>query len=326
MRMRAELKSLFGEIPSNADNLEIVGTFPERFEEKSQATVWPASGVIRWEDGSIESEAIWVESNLAQCGDYHSKWSAFPKGRRGRFFNLSLFWWQNYYHWVCDVLVRWQRALPHLSADVRVILPLGLTAWQNRSLELAGPALDRCLQYSGKRPWKVEHLTYVSPVAMTGDHEPNSLLSLRDIIRQKLGCIPAKPGWRKLYLTRKNAPSRSIVNEDKFLPLLKERGFEVVNCGAMSFEEQVRLFSEAQCVAGPHGAAFTNILWSPPGLKVFEIFEPGSVRRCYWSISKALGHEHVCGVGDSVPNGKGEPNIHLTLLQFATGLDTAVLK
>lgn len=319
--MRVELNPLFGEVPADAGNLEIVGVFPARFEEKPRATVWPGSGVIRWEDGSIETQAIWVETNLEQCGDYHSKWSAFPKKQKGRFFNLSLFWWQNYYHWICDALVRLHRALPRLEADTRIILPPGLTAWQKQSLELAGLPLDRCLQYSGKRPWEVERLVYVSPVAMTGDHEATSLLALRDTIRKKLDCMPVKPGWRKLYLTRKNAPSRSLVNEDELLPLVRDHGFQVVDCGALSFEEQVRLFSEAQYVAGPHGAAFTNGVWSPVGLKVLEIFEPGSVRRCYWSMSKVLGHQYFCGVGESVPREKGEPNLRITPSQFAAALD-----
>jgi capsular polysaccharide biosynthesis protein len=319
--MRVELKPLFGEVPADAGNLEIVGTFQERFEEKKWATVWPGSGVIRWGGGSIETEAIWVEENLKQCGDYFSKWSALPKKQSGRFFNLSLFWWQNYYHWICDVLVRLQRAMPRLEAEARVILPPGLTAWQKRSLELVGLPPDRCLQYSGKRPWKVERLVYASPVAMTGDHEVTSLKSLRDTIRKKLGCEPTRPGWRKLYLSRKNAPSRNLVNERELLPLLKDRGFEVVDCGALSFEQQVRLFSEAQCVAGPHGAAFTNVLWSPARLKVLEIFEPGSVRRCYWSMSKVLGHQYFCGVGESVPREKGEPNVRVTSSQFAAALE-----
>jgi capsular polysaccharide biosynthesis protein len=326
MVMRVELKPIFGEVPACADNLEIVGAFPERFEEKDQATVWPASGVIRWKDGSIETETIWIKKHLEQCGDYHSKWSLFPKKKRGRFFNISLFWSQNYYHWICDVLVRLHKAISRLDLNVRVILPPGLTSWQKRSLELVGLPMDRCLQYSGKRPWKVECLVYASPVAMTGDHEAKSLLSLRDTIRQKLGCMPVKAGWRRLYLSRKNAPSRCLVNEDELLPVFKDRGFQVVDCGTMSLEEQVRLFSEAQRIVGPHGAAFTNVLWSPPGLKIFEIFEPGSVRRCYWSMSKVLGHEYFCGVGESVPREKGEPNIRVASAQIAAALDVIALK
>lgn len=319
--MKAELNPVFGEVPPNADNLEIVGPFMPRFEEWNQATVWPGSGVLRRSDGAVETEAIWIPGHLAHCGDYHSKWSWLPEHRRGRFFNLSLFWWGNYYHWCCDVLARLHRVLPRLEPDVQIILPAHLTAWQKRSLELIGLPLNRCVEHSGRRPWKVERLVYVSPVAMTGDHEPVSLQWVRDAIRRGVGLTSMKPGWRKLYLDRKNAVARNVVNEAELLPLLQSRGFEIVDCGRLSFDEQVQLFAEAACVAGPHGAAFTNILWSPPGLKVLEIFEPGSVRRCYWSMCQALGHRHACGIGKPVRQSGPESNLQVPVQAFAEALD-----
>jgi capsular polysaccharide biosynthesis protein len=259
----------------------------------------------------------WTQKQLIQCGDYKSKWSWFPKRRRGRFFNLSLFWHSYYYHWICDVLTRLHTVLPRLTPDIQVVLPARMTAWQSRSLELIGLPLSQCVPYTGKRPWKVEHLFYASPVAMTGDHEKESLHWVRDTIWQRcLGRVPARAGWRKLYLARRNTASRNVINEAELLPLLQERGFEVVDCGTLNFDEQVRLFSEAACVAGPHGAALTNILWSPPGIKVFEIFEPSAVRRCYWSMCKTLGHHHACGIGHSVAQTKKEADIHVPVEDF----------
>lgn len=319
--MRIELKPAFGEIPSSADNLEKVGLLSGRFEEWTNVAIWPLSGVLRRQDGSIEIETIWVKKHLEQCGDYHSYRSCFPKRQRGCFFNLSLFWWGNYYHWFCDVLTRLYRVLPRLERDVRIILPPRLTVWQRRSLELIGLPFDRCVNHTGKRPWKVDRLVYASPVSMTGDHDPESLLGVRHAILQQLGCEAVRPGWRRLYLTRKATWSRSVTNEAELIPLLEKRGFEVVDCGTLSFEEQVRLFSEAQFAVGPHGAAFTNILWSPTGLKVFEIFERAAVRRCYWSMCQVLSHAHGCGVAESMPNGKNEPNIYVDPRHLATALD-----
>jgi capsular polysaccharide biosynthesis protein len=321
--MRIGLNPLFGEVPSNADNLEIIGTFARRFEEHAWATVWPASGLVRWADGSIETETIWVHGNLKECGDFDSKWSWLPRKRRGRFFNLSLFWSFGYYHWICDVLTRLHTVLPRLTPDVQVILPPHTTAWQSRSLELIGLPRNQWLPYTGKRPWKVESLFYASPVAMTGDHEETSMKWLRATIWQRcLGGPPARDGWRKLYLSRANAWPRKVVNEAELLSLLLERGFEVTDCGKLSFDEQVRLFSEAKCVVGPHGAAFTNILWSSPGTRVCEVFEPTAVRRCYWSMCQALGHRHSCGIGQAVAQTDGHANIEVPIREFMQVLDT----
>ena len=159
---------------------------------------------------------------------------------------------------------------------------------------------------------------------MTGDHEPKSLHWVRDTIWQRcLGGAPTRAGWRKLYLTRNQTWSRNIVNEAELIPQLQESGFEVVDCGTLSFDEQVRLFSEAAQIVGPHGAAFTNVLWSPPGLKVFEIFEPASVRRCYWSMCRTLGHRHDCGIGQPVVQAGKEANIRVPINDFIRAVENA---
>lgn len=322
--MKIQLQPLFGAVPPDADNLEVVGVFPPRFEEHAGATIWPGSGVVCWADGRIETETIWLEKHLEQCGDFHSKWSWLPRRRRGRYFNLSLFWSPGYYHWISDVLTRLHLVLPRLTPDVQVVLPPRMKAWQTRSLELVGLPQSQWLPYEGKRPWLVERLLYASPVAMTGDHEEKSLRWLRDTVWQRcLGEAPARAGWRKLYLTRNNTWSRNLVNEAELLPHLAERGFEVVDCGALTFDEQVRLFSEAAFVAGPHGASFTNILWSPPGAVVFEVFEPASVRRCYWSMCRTLGHRHVCGVGQPVSQDNKEANIRVPVDGFLHAIENA---
>lgn len=318
--MRVNLDPLFGSIPPETSDLEVGGELSRRFEEKKSATVWPRSGLIRWADGSIETETIWDPKNIEQCADYHSKWSRFPKRLHGTFFNLSLFWWPNYYHWLCDVLTRLHNVLLRLAPDIQVILPPGLAAWQQRTLDYIGLPRNQCVPYNNRRPWKVEKLLYVSPVLMTANHEPKSLFWLRDRILN--GAHATQPGKksRRLYVTRRQAGHRRIVNEPELLPILEKYRFETVECESLTFEEQVKTFSEASMVAGPHGAGMTNILWSSPGLKFLEIFEPSSVRVCYWSLARTLGHDYACCVGDNISNGQGEPNMLVNPESFEIAL------
>jgi hypothetical protein len=323
--MRAVLTPLFGEVPCGAENLSVVGTFIRRFEEHTSVTLWPQSGVLQYDNGSIETETIWVEEHLKQCGDFESFWSRFPAWHRGRYFNLSLFWWSNYYHWFNDVLPRLYGVVERLAPDVQVILPRGLTALQRQTLELIGLPVSRCVTYSGRRPWKVARLLYVSPVAMTGDHEPESLSWMRDKIRRGvLAHSDDWPGWRRLYVTRRRAACRRIVNETELQPILDAHRFETVECESLSFREQVRLFSEASIVVGPHGGALTNILWCGHGISVFEIQQPHAVRRCYWSLARALGHNHFCGIGDAPKLPRGEPDITVDIGEFREALTTVI--
>jgi capsular polysaccharide biosynthesis protein len=319
--MRVELKPLFGKIPADTPNLEAGGVFDRRFEEMAWATVWPGSGLIRWADGSIETETIWVENNLKDCGDYHSRWSWFPKRRRGHFFNLSLFWWPNYYHWLCDVLPRLHDVLLRLTPDIQVILPPGLAGWQQHTLDWIGLSRNQCVPYSERRPWKVERLLYVSPVLMTANHEPKTLFWTRDRILQ--GCLGKSEvplGQRRLYISRRQAARRKIINEADLLPVLEKYGFENIECESLSFDKQVRTFSEAAVVVGAHGAGLTNALWCGQATRFFEIFEPTSVRICYWSLARTLGHHYACCIADKVSNNEDEPNMHVNTESFESAL------
>jgi capsular polysaccharide biosynthesis protein len=322
--MRANLQPLFGEVPPDADNLEIVGEFPPRFEKWKDATVWPQSGAVRRFDGEVEYESIWIRENLPSCWDYQSIWSRFPRVKKGEYFNLTLFWWNNYYHWNCDILPRLLLALRQLPPDTRVILPPNLTAWQRRSLGLLGLPSERCVEYSGRRPWKVKGLLWVSPLSMTGDHHSQGLNEVRHIVLSRVIGKPSISGHRRLYLQRKNTHGRRVSNESALLPILEDFGFENIDCADLSYDEQVNLFSQARIVVGPHGAAFTNLLWSPPDTQVLEIFEPGSVRRCYWSLSAALGHAYSCAVATASKQPGREADLVIDQTLFAGALKRVV--
>lgn len=323
---RADLRPLFvAETFPQSDNLEIVGVYRRRLEMHKHVTVWPNSGLLRWQNGSLEFEPIWTRENLRQCYDYHSKWSRLPKPVKGTYFNVNLFWGNGYYHWICDVLPR-LFGLSDATTDFRFLLPRLLMPWQERSLELLDVPRDQCIRHMGRRPLKVERLLYASPVAMTGDHEPQSLDWVRTtILRNCLSSSPPRMPRRRIYVTRRSARCRSIANEDKLLPLLENYEFEVVDCSGLTFDQQIQLFSEAQCVAGPHGAGLTNILWCPPGARVLEFFEPSAIRRCYWSMCQVLGHTHLCGVGTSVCRVDSEPDMEVAPEDFARSLERAVL-
>jgi capsular polysaccharide biosynthesis protein len=90
----------------------------------------------------------------------------------------------------------------------------------------------------------------------------------------------------------------------------------------MSFEEQVRLFRNAEVVVGPHGAGFTNLIFSKPGTRVVEILAKGYERRCYWTLSSELGHDYRFHLGQpKFPERKGEPDIQIDFDVCGKSLD-----
>lgn len=103
----------------------------------------------------------------------------------------------------------------------------------------------------------------------------------------------------RLYISRKNATNRRIINEDEVLSFLNQFGFKSVTLEAMSVAEQVSLMADAEVVLAPHGSGLTNILFCRAGTKVIEIFSPNYVYPCYWLVSNIVNLKYYYLIGEN---------------------------
>ena len=90
---------------------------------------------------------------------------------------------------------------------------------------------------------------------------------------------------KKIYLHRKNYNShyRRLVNENDVVNFFIKEGYEIVSPELMTFKEQVKLFSSASHIAGPTGAAFSNIVFAPEKCKIL-CFQATKLQTDPWSI------------------------------------------
>ena len=110
--------------------------------------------------------------------------------------------------------------------------------------------------------------------------------------------FPATGRTRRLFVSRGDAKKRRLINEDKVLARLERFDFEVVTPGRLPLADQIGLFSEAQIVAGPHGAGLTNLIFMPAGGSVIEIFCPNWVHGTHAWLSHLGGHAYGYVVSD----------------------------
>lgn len=97
---------------------------------------------------------------------------------------------------------------------------------------------------------------------------------------------------KRIYLTRKNASRRRLVNENQILGILRPLGFEAIDCDILDLTEQKKVFESAEIVVGIHGAGLTNLIHCQEETKVIEIFGPGFRHFFYEYISKIFGLEY----------------------------------
>jgi hypothetical protein len=98
---------------------------------------------------------------------------------------------------------------------------------------------------------------------------------------------------KRVFVSRKKASSRKIINEDEVFELFKKHGFVRYNLEDLSVLEQVALFYNAEMIVAEHGAGLTNIIFAQPKTKVIEIFQ-ARIRAMYWYLCQQLGLDYSC--------------------------------
>jgi capsular polysaccharide biosynthesis protein len=125
---------------------------------------------------------------------------------------------------------------------------------------------------------------------------PDTVEFLRELVIGGYGLSPGA-ATRRLFINRSDTRKRSILNEAEVWPSFAARNFESIAAGRLPFREQVALFAQAEMVAGPHGAGFSNLLFAPHGTKVLEITNLERVKSVYLLLTKALGQHYVPVIG-----------------------------
>jgi hypothetical protein len=221
------------------------------------------------------SDPVWQRSRPQPirdlAGDFTSIVSRWNRG-------------ENYYHWFLDGLTRLAN-LPDFPPECRILIPEGIPDFAKRSLQLLGLA-DQVVE-TRCEDLRIERYWFSGPTMVSGCPDPLGVQWLRE---QFLTAPPPKR-HRKLYLERR-APTRKLTNASEVRDLFKKQGWDVVDPSELSLDEQIQIFRESWMVAGVHGAALTNLLWTAPGTRVIELMPSRRRNGCYAGLALVAGLSH----------------------------------
>jgi len=184
----------------------------------------------------------------------------------------------NYYHWIVDALPRISM-LEYAPSDTRIIIPSAGAGFVDESMELLDLG-DRCIKIESNHVI-CENFYFMSPTAQVGHWNPYAYSWLQNVFKKHFSKeIPN----RRIFFTRRG--NRRVPKNIRLIEkLFKKNGFDIIDCGAHPLLQQIQISSSAICVAGIHGAAMTNLLWTPHGIPILEIFESNYLNACYENIS-----------------------------------------
>lgn len=112
-------------------------------------------------------------------------------------------------------------------------------------------------------------------------------------VRAVLGIETAAPaGGKRLFVLRNGASTRCLLNQDEIAGMLAARfGFEAIDPGALTLDQQVAAFRDAQIVVGPHGAGLTDVVFAARPAVMVELFH-SEPQLFFHSLCYALGARH----------------------------------
>ena len=255
-------------------------------------------------DGRPAAESVYGAAQLTQESDYTEPRRKRTVAKEGDYFSLVVNWSAagNYYHWMHDTLTRLYGVGDFLPPQTKYVVPADLRPFQEDSLRALGIGEDRMARFDGTEVWELETLHFAPPVTNSGSDLRAADVWTRDQIMAHYDIVPSRSG-RRIFISREHAPRRRLANQAEVEPILDRFGFETVAAERLTFRQQVELFSGAEAVVAIHGAGFTNMLFSPPGLVVLDMIEPSRLTHAFvfWTMAEELGHDYWYVVTGTAP-------------------------
>jgi capsular polysaccharide biosynthesis protein len=190
-----------------------------------------------------------------------------------------------YFHWIFDVLPR-IGMLSNFKEKANFIFMQNKYRFQKETLKLLGISRNRIINTEDVAVLSAKKLLVPCHQVMKGREYPSWVIKyLRNQFLS--GSTSTRSINPRIYIARRSAPCRKLINEPEIIDKLKNYGFYAVELERLSFQEQVQLFRNARAVVAPHGSGLANLVFCSPGIPVIELFPAANVD-LYYRLSTAL--------------------------------------
>ena len=198
----------------------------------------------------------------------------------------SHFWGNGYYDYLFFVYAKFLRLASALDKDtlssVKITYPIFNTSFEKELWKLAGINEDQLID---SRKYKVKAKNYFVANTQSWYYQHKTDIKLLQQTIQKVK-VEVKPEYERIYISRKGR--RKLLNEDALIEVLKPLNFTVIEDTPRTVAEQMIIFNNARIIVGPHGAAFTNILWCKPQATLLELFPKNYYPPYFRALSASL--------------------------------------
>ena len=202
----------------------------------------------------------------------------------------------NYFHFLFDIIAKLRLCEEKIELDdIDFFYVPGNFGWQKKILSLFGIDEKRLINSQVYRHIKAKNIIAIEHPWYQKGYVQEEIYNLPDwiilFLREKfLGYKKKFKCSDKIFIDRTESPTNhcKLINNNEIIEYLSKRGFRSYQIGKLDFFEQIYLFNNAKIIIGPHGAAFTNIIFSNPDTNIIEIIPDYHKSKKCERISKIL--------------------------------------
>jgi capsular polysaccharide biosynthesis protein len=198
-------------------------------------------------------------------------------------------WSANYFHWLTDTVTRLYLVKDFLQ-EVTLILPESFClSFHQYTIEKFGV---KKVQFINDR--KIFCVKKIILPAHTRPAENPVLLRAAVAFLTREIKVSTRTYGDRIYISRRNASVRQIINEHEVINCLRNYGFEILNIEEYSFEDQVNILYHAKYLVSIHGAGLTNLMFMPTGSSILELRKKGGseIYNCYYTLATVFNHRY----------------------------------
>ena len=202
----------------------------------------------------------------------------------------------NYCHWMFDLLPQFdliRRSGIKINEIDKFAVSSCQLPFQKETLKSLGIPESKIIEISHYPHIKAKNLIVPSVTRATK-------WSCKFLRRDLLPDRQIENKSERIYISRRNASYRRVINETEVMDYLEKFGFRDVTLESMSVGEQALLLAGAKIIVAPHGAGLTNLVFCRGGTKIIELISPDAVRNGYYEISQYCDLEYYYLIGKSV--------------------------
>jgi Glycosyltransferase 61 len=200
---------------------------------------------------------------------------------------LTDVWSTGYFHWLADVLSKLY-VIRDLATKRIVLLPHAYANFDFVHASLKAFEVENVQFIGADEVVRCQTVLLPTPVAPSGHFRDDIIKGVRRELLGHFGSDLAGTG-RRVYISRERAPKRRIANEAEVRAVLQKFDFETIQAEDLTFEDQVRLLSQARYLISNHGAGLTNMLFLNSGGSVLELrHQTDRINNCYFIFASAL--------------------------------------